>query len=150
MASSIRQIMASSFRQIRSRAIQPDVRLNGSRGLILFDDMAEHRLFNPSLSAMLRRYRDCPESRAGARKWIDEANRYSSPFGFAALCEYLDLDADYVRRGLIRWMNDVDNGSHISKGVHISTMSNKRPSADPVFKPRMPHVSPMILGSRSF
>jgi hypothetical protein len=135
--------MASSIRQIRSRVIQPDVRLNG-RGLILFDDMAEHRLFNPSLSAMLRRYRDCPESRPAARRWIDEANHYSSPFGFAALCEYLDLDADYVRRGLIRWMNDVDNG------VHISTTSNDRPAADPVFKPRMPHVSPMILGSRSF
>jgi len=148
--------MASFIRQIRSRAAQPDVRLNGSRGLILFDDMAEHRLFNPSLSAMLRRYLDCPESRAGARRWIDEANHYSSPFGFAALCEYLDLDADYVRRGLIRWMNDVDNGVHISKGVRISkgvqisTTSSNRPAADPVFKPRMPHVSPMILGSRSF
>jgi hypothetical protein len=141
--------MASFIRHIRSRATQPDVRLNGSRGLILFDDMAEHRLFNPSLSAMLRRYLDCPESRAGARRWIDEANHYSSPFGFAALCEYLDLDADYVRRGLIRWMNDVDNGVHISKGVHIST-SNNRQAADPVFKPRMPHVSPLILGSRSF
>ena len=141
--------MASFIRQIRSRAIQPDVRLNGSRGLILFDDMAEHRLFNPSLSAMLRRYLDCPESRPAARRWIDEANHYSSPFGFAALCEYLDLDADYVRRGLIRWMNDVDKGVHISKGVQIST-SNYTPSADQAFKPRMPHVSPMILGSRSF
>ena len=141
--------MASFIRQLRSRAIQPDVRLNGSRGLILFDDMAEHRLFNPSLSAMLRRYRDCPESRPAARRWIDEANHYSSPFGFAALCEYLDLDADYVRRGLIRWMNDVDNGVHISKGVQIST-SNNTPSTDQAFKPRMPHVSPMILGSRSF
>ena len=142
--------MASFIRQIRSRAAQPYVRLNGSRGLILFDDMAEHRLFNPSLSAMLRRYLDCPESRPAARRWIDEANHYSSPFGFAALCEYLDLDADYVRRGLIRWMNDVDNGVHISRGVQISRTSNNRPSADPVFKPRMPHVSPMILGSRSF
>ena len=148
--------MASFIRQLRSRAIQPDVRLNGSRGLILFDDTAEHRLFNPSLSAMLRRYRDCPESRPAARRWIDEANHYSSPFGFAALCEYLDLDADYVRRGLIRWMNDVDKGVHVSKGMHISkgvqisTTSNNRPSADQVFKPRMPHVSPMILGSRSF
>jgi hypothetical protein len=147
--------MASFIRQLRSRAIQPDVRLNGSRGLILFDDTAEHRLFNPSLSAMLRRYRDCPESRPAARRWIDEANHYSSPFGFAALCEYLDLDADYVRRGLIRWMNDVDKGVQISKGVHISkgvqiSTCNNRPSTDQAFKPRMPHVSPMILGSRSF
>jgi len=142
--------MASFISQIRSRATQPDVRLNGSRGLILFDDMAEHRLFNPSLGAMLRRYLECPESRPAARRWIDEANHYSSPFSFAALCEYLDLDADYVRRGLIRWMNDVDNGVHISKGVHISTMSNNRRSVDQVFKPRMPHVSPLILGSRSF
>lgn len=133
--------MASFIRQLRSRATQPDVRLNGSRGLILFDDMAEHRLFNPSLGAMLRRYLDCPESRAGARKWIDEANHYSSPFGFAALCEYLDLDADYVRRGLIRWMNDVDNG------VHVRSMSNKRESAHQTSKPPMPQVSPLILGS---
>jgi len=142
--------MASFIRQLRSRVTQPDVRLNGSRGLILFDDMVEHRLFNPSLGAMLRRYLECPESRPAARKWIDEANHYSSPFGFAALCEYLDLDADYVRRGLIRWMNDVDNGMHISKGMHVSTTSNSRPSANQIFKPRMPHVSPMILGSRSF
>jgi hypothetical protein len=91
------------------------------------------------LGAMLRRYLDCPESRQGARKWIDEANHYSSPFGFVALCEYLDLDADYVRRGLIRWMNEVDNGAR------ISTMSNHRQSADQIFKPRMPNVSPSIL-----
>ena len=130
--------MASFIRQLRSRATQPDVRLNGSRGLILFDDMAEHRLFNPSLGAMLRRYLECPESRPAARKWIDEANHYSSPFGFEALCEYLDLDADYVRRGLVRWMNDVDNG------VHISTTSNNRPSTGRIFKPRMPHVSPLL------
>lgn len=138
MASSIRQIMASSFRQIRSRANQPEVRLNGSRGLILFDDMAEHRLFNPSLSAMLRRYRDCPESRPAARRWIDEANHYSSPFGFEALCEYLDLDANYVRRGLIRWMDDVD------KGLRIPTMSSNRPSTDRMLRSRIPHVSPLL------
>jgi|SRR5271165_1644296 len=135
--------MASFVSQPRSRATQPDVRLNGSRGLILSDDRAEHRLFNPSLAAMLRRYLDCPKSRPGARKWIDEANHYSSPFGFAALCEYLDLDADYVRRGLIRWMNEVDNG------VRIGAMSNNRQSSDRIFKSRMPHVSPLILGSRS-
>jgi hypothetical protein len=131
--------MAPFIRQFRSRAVEPDVRLDGSRGLILFDDSAEHRLFNPSLGAMMRRYLDCPESRPGARKWIDEANHYSSPFGFVALCEYLDLDADYVRRGLIRWMNEVDNGAR------ISTMSNHRQSADQIFKPRMPNVSPSIL-----
>jgi hypothetical protein len=142
--------MASFIRHIKSRATQPDVRLNGSRGLILFDDMAEHRLFNPSLSAMLRRYLDCPESRPGARRWIDEANHYSSPFSFAALCEYLDLDADYVRRGLIRWMNEVDNGVHIPTMSNNPTLSNNTRSADQVFKPRMPHVSPLILGSRSF
>src|ERR1700734_1062418 len=135
--------MAWSIRQFRSRATQPDVRLNGSRGLILFDDMAEHRLFNPSLGAMLRRYRDCPESRPAARKWIDEANHYSSPFGFAALCEYLDLDADYVRRGLIRWMNEVDNGGH------IPARFNNRQPAEQGFTSRMPNVSPLMLGSRS-
>ena len=134
--------MASSIRQLRSRAMQPDVRLNGSRGLILFDDTAEHRLFNPSLGAMLRRYLDSPESRPGVRKWIDAANHYSSPFGFEALCEYVNLDADYVRRGLIRWMNDVD------KGVHVSTMSNNRQSAAQISKPPMPQVSPLILSSR--
>ena len=35
-------------------------------------------------------------------------------FGFAALCEYIDLDADYVRRGLIRWMNNVDSGAFVT------------------------------------
>ena len=135
--------MAPFIRQFRSRAVEPDVRLDGSRGLILSDDSAEHRLFNPSLGAMMRRYLDCPESRPGARKWIDEANHYSSPFGFVALCEYLDLDADYVRRGLIRWMNEVDNGGH------IPARFNNRQPAEQGFTSRMPNVSPLMLGSSS-
>ena len=130
--------MAWSTRQFRSRVTQPDVRLNGSRGLILVDDKSEHRLYNPSLSALLRRYLDCPESRPAARRWIDEANHYSSPFGFEALCEYLDLDANYVRRGLIRWMDDID------KGVRIPTMSSNRPSTEQISRPRIPHVSPLL------
>jgi|SRR5580658_6496012 hypothetical protein len=89
--------------------LHPDVQFDDSRGLILSHDGAEHRVFNPSLDNMLRRYRECPESRAAAREWLAATNTYS-PFGFVPLCEYLELDPNYVRRGLIRWMDEVDRG----------------------------------------
>jgi hypothetical protein len=128
-------------RQSGSRNVEPDVRFDEYHGLILFDEWSEHRLFSPSLQALLQRYLDYPESRAGARAWLDEANQYS-PFCFAALCEYIDLDADYVRRGLIRWMNSVDSGAFVMTG------STRLELADQRFKSRMPHVSPLMLGSR--
>ena len=128
-------------RQSGSRNAEPDVRFDEYHGLILFDEWSEHRLFSPSLQALLQRYLDYPESRAGARAWLDEANQYS-PFGFAALCEYIDLDADYVRRGLIRWMNNVDSGAF------VTTRSSLLQLADQRFKSRTPHVSPLMLGSR--
>jgi hypothetical protein len=129
-------------RQPGSRnVVEPDVRFDEYHGLILFDEWSEHRLFSPSLRALLQRYLDYPESRAGARAWLDEANQYS-PFGFAALCEYIDLEADYVRRGLIRWMNNVDSGAF------AMPRSTRLELADQRFKSRMPHVSPMMLGSR--
>ena len=87
----------------------PDVRFAGRRGLILSDDSVEHWLFNPTLETMLQRYVRHSEARHYVRQWIDET-RPNSPYGFVALCEYLDLDSDYVRRGLTRWMNDVDEG----------------------------------------
>ena len=88
---------------------EPDVRFDGRRGLVLIDKWSEHRLFNPNLEAMLQRYLTEPESRPSVRKWIDET-RPDSLFGFVALCEYLDLDAGYVRRGLTRWMDNIDRG----------------------------------------
>jgi hypothetical protein len=87
----------------------PDVRFAGRRGLILSDDSAEHWLYNPTLETMLRRYLRHLESRHYVRQWIDETQP-SSPYGFVALCEYLDLDPNYVRRGLTRWMDNVDDG----------------------------------------
>jgi hypothetical protein len=127
-------------RRSGSRNVEPDVRFDEYHGLILFDEWAEHRLFSPSLRALLQRYLDYPESRSDARAWLDESNKYS-PFGFAALCEYIDLDANYVRRGLIRWMNNVDSGAVVGRSTVIEFPGQR-------FKSRMPHVSPLLLGSR--
>jgi hypothetical protein len=125
-------------RRPKFRNGEPDVRFASSDGLILFDEWAEHRLFSPSLELMLQRYLDHPESRSRAREWLAEANQYY-PFGFASLCENLDLDADYVRRGLIRWMNKIDSDVAL-----VATRSEVQH-----FKVPTPHVSPLILRSRS-
>jgi len=125
-------------RQTKFPKAEPDVRFVRGRSLILFDQWAEHRLFSPSLELMLQRYLDHPESRARARAWLQEANHYY-PFDFASLCENLDLDTDYVRRGLTRWMNRMDRDvQFVTKRSHVQH-----------FKTPRPHVSPLILGSRS-
>src|SRR5208283_3632175 len=80
-------------------------------------------------------------SGSGTRKWIEERNEYS-PFGFAGLCEYLGLDPDWVRRGLTRWMDNVDNGSL------DTAKSNDGQSTAQSFKTRMPHISPLRHGNR--
>jgi hypothetical protein len=119
-------------RQPGSHNVLPQVIFDGCHGVILFDDSVEHRLFNPTLEAMLRRYLAHPESRAGAREWLNGTEPFS-PFGFVTLCEYLDLDADYVRRGLTQWMNDVDNAPS------ATTRSNDRQSHQSQF--RVPNVT---------
>jgi hypothetical protein len=88
---------------------QPDVRFNDDEGLVLFDRSAEHHLYIPFLDMLLRQYRERPESRATVREWVCLRNS-GSPLGFEALCDYLDLDADYFRDGLTRWLNKVDLG----------------------------------------
>lgn len=66
-------------------------------------------MFIPFLDMLLRQYQQRPESRATMREWVGARNS-SSPLGFDSLCDYLDLDADYVRDGLTRWLNKVDRG----------------------------------------
>ena len=84
-----------------------EVKFSEEDGLVLFDRAAEHRLFVPFLTMLLRRFRQRPESRAAVRQWVG-ARDSSSQLGFDYLCNYLDLDADYFRDGLTRWMNRVD------------------------------------------
>ena len=93
---------------------QPDVRFNDKEGLVLFDRSAEHHLYVPFLDMLLRQYRERPESRATVRDWVSLRNS-GSPLGFEALCDYLDLDPDYFRDGLTRWLNKVDFGRDASR-----------------------------------
>jgi hypothetical protein len=102
---------------------QPDVRFNDKEGLVLFDRSAEHHLYVPFLDMLLRQYRERPESRATVRDWVSLRNS-GSPLGFEALCDYLDLDADYFRDGLTRWLNKVDFGrdaSRLKSGAALSS-----------------------------
>ncbi len=85
----------------------PEVRFNDDEGLVLFDRSAEHHLFIPFLSMLLRLYQQRPESRAMVREWMGAPDS-SSALGFDSLCAYVDLDAEYVRDGLTRWMTKVD------------------------------------------
>lgn len=121
--------MTISSHQPEPRDVQPHVRLDARHCLILLDGSAEHRLFNPTLEAMLRRYLDYPESRSETREWIIDTNPFS-PFSFVALCEYLDLDANYVRRGLTRWMDNVDGGLGSTTTSQISGLDVSCPSSD--------------------
>jgi hypothetical protein len=85
----------------------PEVRFNDEDGLVLFDRFAEHHLFIPFLTMLLRQYQQRPESRAMVRQWIGAPDS-SSALGFDSLCAYVDLEAEYVRDGLMRWMTKVD------------------------------------------
>jgi hypothetical protein len=84
-----------------------EVKFSEEDGLVLFDRAAEHHLFVPFLTMVLRRFQRRPESRAAVRNWVG-ARDSSSQLGFDYLCNYLDLDPDYFRDGLTRWMNKVD------------------------------------------
>jgi hypothetical protein len=87
-----------------------ELRFTEEEGLVLYDRSAEHHLYVPFLKMLLRRYREYPESRASVREWVGARNS-SFPLGFDSLCDYIDLDADYVRDGLTRWLNSVDRES---------------------------------------
>lgn len=102
----------------------PELRFNDEDGLVLFDRSAEHHLFLPFLAMLLRQYRDRSESRAMVREWM-RAPDSSSPLGFDSLCAYLDLDAEYVRDGLTRWMNKVDRGLTANPVAPFSTDLNR-------------------------
>lgn len=93
----------------------PEVRFNDDEGLVLFDRSAEHHLYVPFLDMLLRQYQERPESRATVREWVLLRNS-GSPLGFESLCDYLDLDADYFRDGLTRWLNKVDCGLGTNPG----------------------------------
>ena len=93
----------------------PEVRFNDEEGLVLFDRSAEHHLYVPFLDMLLRQYRERPESRATVREWVRLRNS-DSPLGFESLCDYLDLDPDYFRDGLTRWLNKVDRGADANRG----------------------------------
>ena len=87
-----------------------EMRFTEEEGVVLYDRSAEHHLYVPFLKMLLRRYRENPESRASVREWVGARNS-SFPLGFDSLCDYIDLDADYVRDGLTRWLNKVDRES---------------------------------------
>jgi len=93
----------------------PEVRFNDEEGLVLFDRSAEHHLYVPFLDMLLRQYQERPESRATVREWVRLRNS-GSPLGFESLCDYLDLDPDYFRDGLTRWLNKVDRGADANPG----------------------------------
>jgi hypothetical protein len=120
--------MAVSCRRTGSYGIQPNVRFDGYDGLVLFDDWAEHWIFIPTLKVMLRSYLESPKSRPKVREWINQTGAAGSPSEFARLCDNLDLAVDYVRAGLIRWMDNVD--SHPDCGGHqrqqIRNLKNRR------------------------
>ncbi len=101
----------------------PEVRFNDEEGLVLFDRSAEHRLFIPFLDMLLRQYQQRPESRPTVREWVCLRNS-GSPLGFDSLCNYLDLDADYFRDGLTRWLNKVDRGLDANPGSSRAAFSS--------------------------
>jgi hypothetical protein len=85
------------------------MRIADSAASPMRDHSAEHQLSIAILEMSLREYEQQPRSRRVVRSWIEEQNG-PPPFSFDSVCDYLSLDADYVRDGLIQWMNDIDRG----------------------------------------
>ncbi len=90
------------------------------------DHSAEHQLAIAILEMSLREYEHEPESRKVVREWIDDRNG-PPPFGFDAVCEYLAVNSDYLRRGLTRWMDALDSGigavSPLGSGMRVRNRS---------------------------
>jgi len=101
----------------------PEVRFNDEEGLVLFDRSAEHHLYVPFLDMLLRQYQQRPESRATVREWVRLRNS-ESPLRFESLCNYLDLNPDYFRDGLTRWLNTVDRGADANRGRSNAVFSS--------------------------
>jgi hypothetical protein len=101
----------------------PEVRFNDEEGLVLFDRSAEHHLYVPFLDMLLRQYQQRPESRATVREWVRLRNS-ESPLGFESLCNYLDLEPDYFRDGLTRWLNRVDRGADANRARSNAAFSS--------------------------
>ena len=64
-----------------------------------------------------------------ADEWIFE-NEREWPFSFENLCEALDLDAGYIRKGLIRWRTKALSGEVKAKVYRITRLGGdkKRPA----------------------
>jgi nitrite reductase/ring-hydroxylating ferredoxin subunit len=45
-----------------------------------------------------------------AENWVMSTDR-GSPFAFENICEFLSLDAEYIRQGLCRWARSVRSGA---------------------------------------
>ena len=101
----------------------PDVRFNDEEGLVLFDQSVEHHLYVPFLDMLLRQYEQRPESRATVREWVRLRNS-KSPLGFDSVSNYLDLDPDYFRDGLTKWLNKVDLGAAANRARSNAAFSS--------------------------
>src|ERR1700758_2846214 len=53
-----------------------------------------------------------------AEAWIDDPDR-TWLFSFQNICDVLDIDADYLRRGLRAWKQRVRSGGHRGQGVSL-------------------------------
>ena len=55
-----------------------------------------------------------------AEAWIDDPDR-ALLFSFQNICDVLDIDADYLRRGLRAWKQRVRSGGHRGQVVTLRT-----------------------------
>jgi len=55
-----------------------------------------------------------------AEAWIDDPDR-TWLFSFQNICDVLDIDADYLRRGLRAWKQRVRSGGHRGQVVSLRT-----------------------------
>jgi len=55
-----------------------------------------------------------------AEAWIDDPDR-AWLFSFQNICDVLDIDADYLRRGLRAWKQRLRSGGHRGQVVNLRT-----------------------------
>jgi hypothetical protein len=129
---------AQFFRELRGRAAY-----GGERRLIIAVLEDAINCFQKNLFAMDNRGRRLFRETEG---WVMSADR-DLPFAFENICEFLSLDAEYIRRGLRRWARAAESEAAWRSGAERGA---QRAAGVPVVAAATrPATAPVVEGART-
>ena len=111
------------------RALQGRESLRGERRLILAVLEDAINCFQNNLFATDNRGKRLFRE---AEKWLMSGDR-QLPFAFENICDFVSLEADYIRQGLRRWARAAE--LRAARGVGPESTGARRPAAAPVAGP---------------